>query len=176
MSKHLTIRMAWHDNKWNGKVCLNPEGNTYCTGAHSLLSGRIEKNKHTEGEQALKGHYIQGNFAPEAVPPCYWSINAFGDRSFDVAHGHAFRGVDHTIPDTVKPNSVFSWPFKISFVHSKANKKIHGDYWPDLKQRIDDFTRKFKQGESIMFFYANYDNPVSGDDMKYLLVGAIRQV
>ena len=69
MTKHLTIRMAWHDNSWNGKVCLNPEGNTYCTGAHSLLSGRIEKNKQTSDEQSLKGQYIQGNFASESVPP-----------------------------------------------------------------------------------------------------------
>ncbi|MEZ5199308.1 MAG: hypothetical protein R2764_23870 [Bacteroidales bacterium] len=35
---HLTVRMAWHDSNWNGKGCCNPEGNTYCTGAHSLLS------------------------------------------------------------------------------------------------------------------------------------------
>ena len=42
---HLTVRMAWHDNNWDGKVCCNPEGNTYCTGAHSLLSGRIEKRR-----------------------------------------------------------------------------------------------------------------------------------
>ena len=42
---HLTVRMAWHDNNWNGKVCQNPVSNTYCTGAHSLLSGRIEKKK-----------------------------------------------------------------------------------------------------------------------------------
>jgi exodeoxyribonuclease V alpha subunit len=171
MTKHLTIRMAWHDNNWNGKVCLNPEGNTYCIGAHSLLSGRIEKNKNVKLEQPLKGQYIQGNFAPEAVPPCYWSINAFGDKAFDVKHGHAFNWVKHTIQDIVKPYSVFSWPFKLSFVHTDENKKIHGNYWPDLKRRIEDFTGKFKKNESIMFFYANYDNPVSADDMKYLVLG-----
>ena len=171
MTKHLTIRMAWHDNKWNGKVCLNPEGNSYCTGAHSLLSGRIEKKKNTGIEQSLKGEYIQGNFPPNAVPPCYWSINAFGDRAFDVKHGHAFSWVKHTIPDTVLPYSVFSWPFKLSFVHTAANQKIHGNYWPDMEQRIAEFIAKFKKDESIMFFYANYDNPVSADDMKYLLLG-----
>ena len=42
---HITVRMAWHDNNWNGTVCRDPEGNNYCTGAHSILSGRIEKNK-----------------------------------------------------------------------------------------------------------------------------------
>ena len=171
MSKHLTIRMAWHDNNWDGKICRNPEGNTYCTGAHSLLSGRIEKNKKTEIEQALKGKCINGNFDPENVPPCYWSINAFGDSPFDVKHSHAFRGVKHTITDMVNPYSVFTWPFKLSFVHTDKSKAIHGSYWPDLEQRIKDFINKFKKDESIIFFYANYDNPISADEMKYLLLG-----
>lgn len=171
MTKHLTIRMAWHDNNWNGKVCLNPEENTYCTGANSLLSSRIEKNKRVDDEQRVKGKYIQGNFPPENVPPCYWSINAFGDRSFEVKHCHAFKKVKHTIADTVEPYSVFSWPFKLSFVHTNEKKEIHGNYWPDLELRVKDFINKFKKDESIMFFYANFDNPVSADDMKYLLLG-----
>jgi hypothetical protein len=32
MPPHLTIRMAWHDNKWNGEVCKDPVGNSYCGG------------------------------------------------------------------------------------------------------------------------------------------------
>jgi exodeoxyribonuclease V alpha subunit len=171
MAKHLTVRMAWHDNCWNGKVCQNPEGNTYCTGAHSLLSGRIEKNKNTKVEQENKGKPIQGNFTPESVPPCYWSINAFGDKPFDVEHGHAFAQVNHTVPDKVKPYSIYTWPFKLSFVHTDKNKEINGNYWPDMEKRIEDFTSKFSKNESIIFFYANYDNPVSADDMKYLLLG-----
>jgi ATP-dependent exoDNAse (exonuclease V) alpha subunit len=170
---HLTVRMAWHDNNWNGQVCRDPKGNTYCTGARSLLSGRIEKRKNTayESQDGVKGEYIEGNFEPENVPPCYWSINAFGDREFVVKHRHAFSWLEHTIQDVVKPYSVFTWPFKLSFVHTQKNKKIHGNYWPDLEQRIKDFTDKFKKNESIIFFYANYDNPVSADDMKYLLLG-----
>jgi len=169
---HLTVRMAWHDNNWNGKVCCDPEGNTYCTGAHSLLSGRIEKQKNLALENAAKDQYVADKFNSNNVPPCYWSINAFSDRDFKVEHHHAFRRVKHTIPDTVKPYSVFTWPFKLSFVHTEEDKRVHGDYWPDLEQRIKDFTGKFKKDESIIFFYANYDNPVSADDMKYLLLGA----
>lgn len=169
---HLTVRMAWHDNNWNGKVCCDPEGNTYCTGAHSLLSGRIEKQKNLALENAAKDQYVADKFNSNNVPPCYWSINTFSDRDFKVEHHHAFRRVKHTIPDTVKPYSVFTWPFKLSFVHTEENKRVHGDYWPDLEQRIKDFTGKFKKDESIIFFYANYDNPVSADDMKYLLLGA----
>jgi len=104
--------MAWHDSNWNGKVCCDPAGNTYCSGAHSLLSGRIEKMKNLEVEtrEGVKGEYVGKNFQPENVPPCYWSINAFSDREFKVEHHHAFRWVKHTIPDVVRPYSVFTWP------------------------------------------------------------------
>ena len=173
-SKHLTVRMAWHDNNWNGKVCTNPEANTYCTGAHSLLSGRIEKKKNTEYEskEGVRDEYVAKNFKPDNVPPCYWSINAFSDKEFKVEHHHAFNWVKSVIPDVVKKNSVITWPFKLSFVHDKEKQeKKYGNYWPNLNQRVDDYIGKFKPGESIMFFYANYDNPVSADDMKYLLIG-----
>lgn len=172
---HLTVRMAWHDNNWDGKVCCNPEANTYCTGAHSLLSGRIEKKKDVDKEQDLAkvgNREVKGNFEPSNVPPCYWSINAFGDQEFDVEHHHAFKWVKDVIPDKVKKYSVFTWPFKLSFVHNeKTKEKKHGNYWPDLDQRIDNYIKKFTPKESIIFFYANYDNPVSADDMKYLLLG-----
>lgn len=171
---HLTVRMAWHDNNWDGKVCCDPEGNTYCTGAHSLLSGRIEKKKNTkfESKKGVKGEYVANNFEPSQVPPCYWSINAFSNQEFPVEHHHAFNWVKDVIPDVVKKNSIFTWPFKLSFVHdAKTREKKHGNYWPDLDKRIDNYINKFTPGESIIFFYANYDNPVSADDMKYLLLG-----
>ena len=171
---HLTVRMAWHDNNWNGKVCDDPAGNTYCTGAHSLLSGRIEKNKDTayESKDGVKGEYVAKNFDPSNVPPCYWSINAFGDKEFPVEHHHAFKWLNlKSLPDTVKKNSFITWNFKLSFVHNEKNQKKFGNYWSDMNQRIENYVNKFKPNESIVFFYANYDNPVSADDMKYLLIG-----
>jgi exodeoxyribonuclease V alpha subunit len=171
---HLTVRMAWHDSEWNGRVCNDPRGNTYCTGAHSLLSGRIEKKKNTELEEQKHGQVIRGNFDPSSVPPCFWSINAFGSAGFKVEHQHAFTKDEapiSTVSDQVKPYSVFTWPFKLSFVHGNEQKKKHGNYPPDLDTRIANFIKSFTPQQSIIFFYANYDNPVSADDMKYLLIG-----
>ncbi|MRS02376.1 DUF2075 domain-containing protein, partial [bacterium] len=161
-------------NNWNGCVCQDPRANTYCSGAHSLLAGRIEKKKNLDVEQDKHGQLIDGNFPPETVPPCFWSINAFGDKSFKVEHHHAFSNEKRpisTIADEVNPFSVFTWPFKLSFVHSLDNQKKHGSYPPDLEHRIDNFIRSFTPRQSIIFFYANYDNPVSADEMKYLLIG-----
>ena len=168
---HLTVRMAWHDNNWDGKVCRDPESNTYCSGAHSLLSGRIEKRKDVELETKNRGRLIEGNFSLDSVPPCYWSINAFGSKGFNIEHRHAFRAVKETIPDYVEPYSVMTWPFKLSFVHNTKNSNKFGNYPPDLESRIENYLDKFTSGSSIIFFYANYDNPVSADDMRYLLIG-----
>jgi exodeoxyribonuclease V alpha subunit len=168
---HLTVRMAWHDSEWNGAVCRDPKANTYCVGTHSLLSGRIEKKRDLEFEIRKRGKPVCG-FQPEDVPPCYWSINAFGDKKINVVHHHAFSWLNIAgIPDVLQPNSVFTWPFKLSFIHEEQNKKKHGNYPPDLEDRIRQFASKFKPRESIVFFYANYDNPVSADDMRYLLLG-----
>ena len=52
--KHVTLRVAWHDNKWNGTICKDPENNTYCNGFHSLLSERIRKRKDENLENEIK--------------------------------------------------------------------------------------------------------------------------
>lgn len=168
---HVTIRMAWHDSDWNGAICANPEANSYCVGTHSLLSGRIEKKRDLGFEQSKAGAALP-TLPLENIPPCYWSINAFGDNATPIQHAHAFSWLNISpVPDVLEPHTVFTWPFKLSFVHHEKNKKRHGNYPPDLEKRIENFTGKFIPGESIIFFYANYDNPVSADDMKYLLLG-----
>ena len=48
---HLTVRMAWHDRGWDGKICDDPSANTYCTGTHSLLSDRIAREKRIDLEK-----------------------------------------------------------------------------------------------------------------------------
>ena len=70
---HATFRVAWHDNKWNGSICNNPESNTYCNGFHSLLSERIRKRKEENmaEEIANKGKKLT---EIDYLPPCFWSM------------------------------------------------------------------------------------------------------
>ena len=30
MTKHMSIRLAWHNEGWNGHICQKPCENTYC--------------------------------------------------------------------------------------------------------------------------------------------------
>ena len=38
--QHLTIRVPWHDNGWQGTFCKNPCGNTSCTILPRIATGR----------------------------------------------------------------------------------------------------------------------------------------
>lgn len=61
---HLTIRVPWHDNGWDGTVCRDPVGNTQC-----LALSRIAEEKDEKSEAAVSGR----KFAelPSALqPPC----------------------------------------------------------------------------------------------------------
>jgi exodeoxyribonuclease V alpha subunit len=174
MPCHLTIRMAWHDTGWNGKICQDPEANIYCTSAHSLLSERIARNKNTTTEIAMAGAEI-GRAKPY-LPPCFWSLNAFGDASIDVRHAFPFqvgRLPIPEIPDTLPSQSVFTWPFRLAFNRDKDSTE--GAYAPALRRRVEDFRKAVKSRRgSLAFLYANYGNPVSADDQAYLLVGAAK--
>ena len=171
MPRHLTVRMAWHDNNWDGNVCQEPEKNHYCVGTHSLLSKIMKRKRNLEIEAENAGKRLDG--MGDYTPPCYYTSNAFSDHSINVWHEHLFSQYEktHRIPEKLSGYSVFTWPFRLSFNHDPKNKKRHGNYPPDLEDRIEGFVDKFTPGETIVFFYLNYDNPISADKNKYVLVG-----
>ena len=142
MIKHLTVRLAWHDNKWDGTVCQDPEKNVYCVGTHSVLSDRLAKNRDLDIEKKNKGKRID-KISDDYLPPCYWGTNAFSKQSLTVLHNHPWPQLEktHVIKDKLPGYSVFTWPFRLSFVHDKKKKDRHGDYPPDLVDRLDRFQK-----------------------------------
>lgn len=168
---HVTARMAWHDRGWDGKICNDPAGNTYCTGTHSLLSERLarEKRAHLENPEDKLDSKL-----PEYLPPCFWTSCAFSAKSTKVIHRHPFGYLrdKKQISTELHPNSVYTWPFRLSMTHNSHKK--HGQYFPDLEERIDRYRGRLIKGKSLVFFYLNYDNPVSADEYRYALVGCAR--
>jgi hypothetical protein len=80
MSKHISLRIAWHDEGWNGHVCLEPKKNTYCVGQQSFPGDLISKARDLEWEQQdnVAGCHCS---AIDGIPPCSYSINAFGTKA-----------------------------------------------------------------------------------------------
>ncbi|HXR75393.1 MAG TPA: ATP-dependent RecD-like DNA helicase [Bryobacteraceae bacterium] len=167
--------MAWHDSGWDGTICRDPAANSYCTGSHSLLSERLARNRCLKDEIGKEGQPLDAAM-PAYLPPCYWTSCAFASHQTKVVHKHPFTRYQdtHQIPGVLEPGSVFTWPFRLAMTHSQGTTKKHGMYYPDLEHRIDRYRKRLSPGSSLVFFYLNYDNPVSADDYKYALVGCAR--
>lgn len=169
---HATLRVAWHDNKWNGSICNNPENNTYCNGFHSLLSERIRKRKEENmaEEIANKGKKLS---EIDYLPPCFWSINLFGNESVKVKHDNPAAPNLELLEDDLPKNSMLSWPFSVSFTRTKKEQAESGAYPKNLEEvRIPRFNAKMHEGKSIAFMYAKFSNPITEEEQQYLVVGA----
>jgi len=179
--EHLTVRFAWHDNKWNGKICKNPRMNFYCKGNYSLLSPRIQKRIDLEIEEKTANSKIsevieENNY----FPPCYWCISALGGERGIIKDPHPFihstkwgEDFQHIVPpleENIDSYTLFSWCFLMSFEHG-ISTQIYPPI-PELEERAKKYVQDIKENESIVFFYANYSNPITGDDYKYCLLGA----
>jgi len=162
---------------WNGRICKNPASNVYCRGNYSLLSSRIQRRINLEVEEKHRGESLC-KLSETYVPPCFWCINAFGENECSIKDPHPFSDLEwlkdkfKVVPplnvDIIK-YSLFTWCFSLSFAEEGSPE---GRYPADLKERIEKFLLKIKPNESLVFFYLNFSNPITGDENKRLLLGA----
>jgi hypothetical protein len=68
---HLNVRVAWHDNKWDGTVCRNPSGNAFCVDLD-----RIRAERDDVVEDRLTGKWF-AELKPQQMPPCKAESGAF---------------------------------------------------------------------------------------------------
>jgi exodeoxyribonuclease V alpha subunit len=169
---HVTLRVAWHDNKWNGHICNDPKNNVYCSGFNSLLSERIRSRKEKNMASELK--YAGQSLAEiDYLPPCFWSVNLFGNEPIKAKHDNPAAPNLVEIEEKLPARSMYSWPYAVSFTRSPKEKQDSGAYPKNLESvRIPRFTAKLHAGESIAFMYAKFSNPLTEEDGQYLVVGA----
>lgn len=169
-ARHVTFRVAWHDNKWDGSICKEPLKNRFCSGFHSLLSERLRKRKEKslDKELALKGKQI----TEEYIPPCFWSVNLFGKKDLAIKHDNPADPGLTLIDEELPAQSMFSWPFAVSFTRTNEQMKADGAYPRNLESvRIPRFNNLVQKGQSVAFMYAKYSNPLTEEDQQYLVVG-----
>ena len=67
--KHVSVRVPWHDNGWNGRVCLDPKGNAAC------LAVRLNAKYRDDDDEQL--HRDMAFTEMAKVPPCLAERGAF---------------------------------------------------------------------------------------------------
>ncbi|EGD46136.1 Exodeoxyribonuclease V [Ruminiclostridium papyrosolvens DSM 2782] len=170
--QHLSARLAWHDNGWNGHLCKEPKKNIYCSGRYSFPGDMIGEYKDVDLEE---GNNCKNCNSIDFIPPCCYSINAFGKESVEcyATPPEFFRDDTEEKHWELPPASVCTWCYEEMY---KDEVKLNGKYYDPKKrsQAMEEYYSQFEKDKSLIFYYTNYDNPFSGEEKKYVLVGVSR--
>jgi hypothetical protein len=167
---HISIRLPWHDRGWDGCICDKPMQNVYCKGFHSVNAEHIRKNKRDDIEKDSHGEMPTDELG--YYPPCTETINVFGSKS--IIHTHYPKSfIRDTSPKsvTIPPGASGTWPFEDMWDEA-GNRKEPDERKAEVEQFFDEIKQAGTAG--LIFYYCNYDNPVSGNEKKYLLAGIAR--
>ena len=176
MIKHISLRLAWHNNGWNGKICKNPKANIYCVGQKSYPGDLISTSRNLEWEENNANKHCQ---KLNDIPPCAYSINAFGDKSVIAKADppNFFYDDTESIEFELPPATACIWPYEAMYgddVRQPESSKQTYNYDKRLKN-AKQFFEELSVDKSLIFYYANKSNPLSNDDNQvYVLVGIAR--
>ena len=175
MPTHVTARLAWHSDGWNGAVCKAPEENTYCVGWKSYPGDVIGRERDLAIEKGHAG--CLGNALKGYIPPCSYSYNAFGSESAQAASNPPdfFFGGAERREWTLPPATVSIWPYEAMYAEEV---KVSGYLDNDRRRALThEFFEPIRRdcGHNLIFYYANYSNPLSEEEApRYVMVGVSR--
>lgn len=191
---HLTVRVAWHDSRWNGRVCRAPSCNSFCAALD-----RIREERDDNAEDALAGR-PWNELPPEELPPCKAESGAFmspqvwarvfehpyvGIQKAAETHGHL-----KNTPVKVPSYATFAVPFAwmLQGEQGGIDEKLPEPLPPDEKPPfstswvfgrarqealLDLFFGRLVPQKSLVFFYCKEGQPL-GDTISRLVVGVGR--
>jgi ATP-dependent exoDNAse (exonuclease V) alpha subunit len=189
---HLNLRVAWHDNRWNGHICNLPSKNSYC-----LDLDRIRAERKDDKEERTKSKPFwelnEGEF-----PACLADSGGFMNeqtwwRSFE----HPYQNIEKAKPThgkltrtsvKVPPYSTFAVPFRWMLrenqeaIESGLSKPLPPDVeetpfktsWVFGRERqnalCELFFSRIVPGQSLVFFYTKSGHPLD-ESINRLVVG-----
>src|SRR5579883_3142949 len=138
--RHISIRVPWHDNSWNGTVCKNPAGNAEC-----LILERIRETRNDRQETA-NASKLWSELTDEQLPACRAERGAFL-ANFPFTHivNHPYRFADshaHFAPTplTAPASSALCIPYRWMLCDSAVELANEHDVQLDMdleKQATD---------------------------------------
>src|SRR2546427_4899337 len=88
MTQHLNVRVAWHDNRWNGSVCRFPSLNAFCVELDRI---RLERDDAAQDSVAGKAF---ADLKPSQLPACKAESGGFmNDRAWVREFVHPYKEI-----------------------------------------------------------------------------------
>jgi exodeoxyribonuclease V alpha subunit len=163
---HISVRLAWHDDGWIGHICTKPRENTFCVGPHSYPGDLIATNRKLSVEKKFKGSSCSEMFSKTGeIPPCCYSINAFGPEIIQ-AKAEPPEFFNDNTPEKIWPMpaySVSTWPYEEMYKDEVKNPD--GTYNNDNRRKeANKFFAALEPKKTLIFYYVNYSNPFSENE------------
>ena len=189
MATHLSARLTWHEDAWNGRICRHPALNAAC-----MVHEHVRKARKDDIEEANRGLGL-GVVRQKTgyLPPCQRDTNAFGEEQFFIRHddpleGRGLPSTEEEIPPFSCCPTPYRWMLEGNFreICEEENLQLperrnldSSPTWvmEDNRQRalLNHFWGKLKKGESLIFYYCNRGNAVN-DEVPRMIVGVSRIV
>lgn len=173
MAVHLSTRLAWHADGWNGHVCSAPRSNGFCIGPKSYPGDLIARGRDLAFEEANAGKPCS---AIDRPLPCAYSVNAFGGETIRAYADPPdfFRDDTKRRVWTVPPATVCTWPYEV--MYADEMRLEGGAYDNDARREAARaYFAALEEDRSLVFYYANYSNPFSEEEHPlYVVVGVSR--
>lgn len=191
VTQHLTLRVAWHDTKWNGLVCAEPSANSFC-----VMLDRVREERNDAQEDSIRG-IAWTDLSPEQLPPCKAESGIFMNplpwrRKFEhpyvnnkhckETHG-SMRPRLLEIPSYTAIAVPFRWMLRKeqTRIEEQVPEALLNDVTPPFpspwvfgKERQCTLSNhvfdKLEENKSLIFFYCKEGHPV-GDGIRRLVVG-----
>ncbi|SEA20689.1 AAA family ATPase [Microbulbifer marinus] len=173
MANHLTLRLAWHNDGWNGRICQNPAKNTYCVGCSSYPGELVREQRDLKWEKKHAGKKFS---ELEQPPACMYSGSAFSEEANQIKADPPdfFNDDTKTKYWENPPATACTWPYEAMYNRDDVKVGNRYDYDKRLAYAEEHF-ESVEANKSLVFYYANYSNPLSDDEeQRYLLVGVAR--
>lgn len=176
MAMHMSLRLAWHSDGWNGHICKKPCENVYCVGQHSYPGEMIAEQRDLDFETAHAGEPCGQHPCKVA---CALSANAFGKETVQVKveppSWWEEKDADATIL-TLPPYTACTWCYEAMYKNDVFSSVKGKTYDYNKRQRnAEAYFSQFEEGKSLVFYYAGYSNPFSeNEEDNYVIVGASR--
>jgi hypothetical protein len=181
--KHLSARVPWHDQKWNGKSCCNVLDNSFCR-----ILKKIDATKNPDEEPSNK------EIGEDFKPPCVTEKGDFlSPNSYVRKVAHSWTNINPMFSH-FKPCDYYHKPFSLDAVpflwmlkekeksdypnYSQQANTYELDYKPELESQVDAklgfegnqwvqhphnqkvlldaFFGCLKKQQSLIFFYAKH--------------------
>lgn len=177
MAIHMSVRLAWHSDGWNGHICKKPCENSYCIGQHSYPGNLIAETRDLEFETAHAGEAC-ANLPCGAA--CGLSVNAFGKDTITVRVDTPdfWKQSDaDPINLTLGPSTVCTWCYEQMYNDEVERNDNTGQKYnyDKRKEGAEKYFAQFEPAKSLIFYYSGYSNPFSeNEEDNYVIVGISR--